>query len=254
MLNYNLGRRLSGGTCAADEAFHRMTWEIARIGDRATWRWFVDRVQALAAALAEAGGFDEAVADLVEAPEGFFGATEVVDRFLRASDICAEIEEAVVAFLVTMQPRLSAARSAANRVYRVAREIDGIDISTKGIQLPDKVQSVWNLTNYIKHNDEWGETLTDRQRKSFVTLLDLGVATETDGKRGFVRWPVSEAVAKIANEHSIVQAVPAIAELCAASCRQWEDLVQADFAKVGAAVEAVRSRNASARRTEQTTT
>jgi len=142
MLNYNLGRRLSGATCAADEAFHRMTWEIARIGDRATWKWFVDRIQALEAALVESGGFDEALADVVEAPDGFFGPTEVVDRFLRTSDICAEIEEAVVAFLVTMQPRLSAARSAANRVYDVARRIDKLDMPKKEIQLPDELQSV----------------------------------------------------------------------------------------------------------------
>jgi hypothetical protein len=89
---------MAGNVCAADGAFHALQREVAMLGSRDTWTWFADRFRVLEAALSDAGGFDENLADPIENPYGFVESEEVVERHFLTEGICVEMEDVVGAF------------------------------------------------------------------------------------------------------------------------------------------------------------
>lgn len=244
ILRYSLGQRMAGRVCAADEAFHTLQHKAAMLGDGGTWQWFADRFGTPETALWDAGGFDENLARQMESPYAFVGRQEDLDRHLLTERICAEMDDLVGAFFVALQPRLNAVKRAAERVYCSATTSDQLPIAPpKAMVTPAAFEHAWQLANYIKHRDEWRQTLNKGQQRCFEALVALGVATVVDGTREFDRWPLIEAACAISGEPTLAKAVLVIVQRCESACRDIENSIQTAFSEIAADVDRVRTSN-----------
>jgi hypothetical protein len=242
-LRYSLGQRIAGRVCAADEAFDQLSREVWKLTYGSTWDWFAERLRVVETSLQEAGGFDEQLADEMESEGCYFGPTEVVERFDRTGAMCADLDALTGAFFVTIQPRLNAVKLAAERIYQVAIDVDGLTVGPKKIAMPADYEAAWEIANYVKHNDEWDDTLDRRQQRAFDVLCRLGVGATAKGQRRLVRWPLIMAACALSGETSLAPAVGTIVARCRAACQEITDAIQADFAPIAAEVEAVRQAN-----------
>lgn len=170
--------------------------------------------------------------------------TEVADRHFQTEDICAELEELVAAFFVTLQPRLNAVKVAARRVYDRAAKIDGLDVrKPSALTFPAAFEAAWQMANYVKHCDEWEAALTPQQQRCFEALVQLGTASVAEGQRKLDRWVLVSAACALSEETTLARAVDVIVRRCKTSCDEIETAMQADFTRIATAVEAVRLEN-----------
>ncbi|HEY5377113.1 MAG TPA: hypothetical protein VIK01_25710, partial [Polyangiaceae bacterium] len=88
--------------CAADEAFGKFERNIDHFAPGPSWDWFIERVTSLEAELEAVGGLDEQIADQLEATGTYLGPTDVLDRYEHTDDLCSQLEEAAIAFVVTL--------------------------------------------------------------------------------------------------------------------------------------------------------
>lgn len=252
-LSYTLGQRIAGRVCRSDEAFYELHWEVTRLAQRATWAWFIDRVDTLESALSEAGGFDTEQANAWESGQVCDG----IDKYLKTVEICCDLEDFVAAFFLTLQTRLTAVIAAARRTYDLARTDDDVEISTpkKHELLPGELKSVWEIANYVKHKDEWPQAVSEmgadaKPRRTLECLVQLGVATESEGKPEFVRWLLQESVHKVTGERSLSVALGSIVRDCERGAQEIEERVQRDFLPLSRDLDAVRARNMPTKRTK----
>ncbi|HKO53343.1 MAG TPA: hypothetical protein VJV79_36795 [Polyangiaceae bacterium] len=243
VLRYSLGAAMTGNVSAADVAFGKFERDIERFEVGPAWDWFVERTAFLEAELAAAGGFDEQLADRIEETGTFFGPAEVYERHERTEYIGWQIEEVAMAFVVTLQARLNGLRAAANAVYEKASAEDLLTIArpSKLALLPPKLKAVWDVANYVKHNDEWGAELDKPQLVTFDALRELGVASGTHNGRRLARWTTLEALLAISGESCLREAIPGTLKVSVTSGREIAARIQSDFAPLSEGVDAARA-------------
>jgi hypothetical protein len=241
VLRYSLGAAVTGNVCSADEAFGKFDRYIDRVSPGPSWNWFIERVTSLEAELGAAGGFDERIAGQLEGTGTYFGPADVFERYERADYLSWQLEEAAIAFVVTLQTRLNALRMMASAVYERAAVEDQLPVSTPSelALFPSDLRSIWDVANYAKHSDEWGPALTKQQRPTFDGLLRIGVAVGTHDERALARFPTIEALVAISGER-LRDAIPATLELCVKGGREMTAQIQSDLAPFSDLVDSVR--------------
>jgi hypothetical protein len=162
------------------------------------------------------------------------------------------------AFFVTLQPRLNSVVVAAKQIYQAAREVDCLRITESSAQnLRVDLDAIWQVADYVKHNDEWGEKLTPLQHRCLDALVGVDVAAaDAEGKRVLTRWTVLSAACALSGETGetwLSAALAAIIQRSTEASLATERAIQTGFTKIAYAVEAVRERNAPRRGFEHRT-
>lgn len=231
-LGVGIGRYVTGGHGHTDVAFEAFKRTVARMAEHATFDWFITRVEALESELDSIGGFDQALVDAFDGPEGYMCSAEAVDRYERMTGLAADIEEFASAFFVTLQTRLAAVRSLGVKVYEAALRDNLLNPPRRAAkQVLTGCDDVWELANYVKHRDEWPPILErDSQKQTFNVLVRLGVASEMQGVRRDLPNVVCEAAHRMAGGVSQTsRALQQILVLCAEACNSALTAVEADF-------------------------
>ena len=243
MLRYSIGVAVTGNTCAADWAFGDFERQIDRFAMGPAWDWFAERAASLETDLEANGGFDERIAEQLEATGTVFGLAEPIERHMQADELCSQIEEVAMAFSVTLQTRLNAFRVAAVRVYEKARSDDllTVHVPSKWELFPTDLRAIWHVANFVKHSDEWGTELDKQQRATFEALVELGVANGTHDDRHLARWPTLEALLTLSETTWLRDAIPGALKLCAARGRDIAARIQSDFAQFSDGIALARS-------------
>jgi hypothetical protein len=231
ILKKTFGQLVSGEYCSTDSAFDRLQREFGRLYRTQTWNWFFQRVESLEGKLHEAGGFDPKLFDTIEKVSSFFGRKEDVDRYFETVEILYDIEDCAAAFFVTLQTLLNAIKVAVKRVYTEGQSDLGqqAPIEPPGL-FSDEFNNVWQISNYVKHNAEWGVQLNGRQKPSFEVLKALGTASDDLEARFATPWVVAASACSLAHCDTPSRALRAVISRCQDSRPKLEETIQRDFA------------------------
>jgi hypothetical protein len=246
VLGISMERGFKDLWCQADLAFDEFVRAARRIDNHTTWGLVRTRLEALDTELGSIGGYDEELDDAVDNETGsFFGPKEAVDKYLTMTDLMFEIEELLAGFILTLQGRLTAAKSHALKVYR-ASVSDGVHLkpTARALELinVDKLD-VWHVANYIKHHDEWQAVLDRKARTTFDAIAMIGIAATNDGQWYVGKWPLCRAAALMTKQQSFAKAMDAMITTCRVRVNQMEEEILNDFSTVEGSLADARARN-----------